>query len=117
MGEIVQAQAAGSLAVPPFAQHLRPSDRETRQLFVKMVNFDRDRTIVLDVTPADTIAAVKDLVYEKQGIPPECQKLSSRNPITVLKNNKTLADYKLFSVQGIPEIDLRGVPKKNGPRR
>ena len=61
------------------------------QLFVKSFN---GKFITLDVEPNDTIAIVKTKIQDKEGIPPEEQRLSFCN-IRDLEDYRTLGDYNI----------------------
>ncbi|MBR3416751.1 MAG: hypothetical protein IKH09_08665, partial [Clostridia bacterium] len=62
------------------------------QIFVKLTVADgAGQTVTLDVEPSDSIGAVKAKIQDKEGCPPNRQRLYLGS--TLLKDGKTLADY------------------------
>ena len=65
----------------------------TYKIFIKTLT---GSTFTLDVEPSDSILMVKRKITEKEGIPPQAQRLTDgRNSI----NDKTLSDYNIQKEQ------------------
>lgn len=82
----------------------------TFHIFVKIGSGSSAKYIVLNVNSKDTIHAVKQQIYNKEGIPPEFQVLEIFGLIS--QDNRSLSDYNVHA-QSTLTLKVKGDEKSN----